>query len=358
MPLQPAVSDVYINRLLTQISTAYMNDPAACVHDQVFQVVNVEQPTGIYFKWPKETFMTAGSMVRAPNSESVGTGLALKQGTYLTRRWSLHVDLPSEIYAAQDQSIDMEKAATMLLMEQMRLRRERLWLNSYFRPGIWQGLGVTTGNTTAYYDFNPAVGSGASGAALGVAGTGATAGQFGYGWGPWNASNSMPIVDITNLRLAGRQGTGKDYNTLVVTADVDAVIRNNVSIIDRIKFGASPGDPARVSDQAIAALFGLKKYIVANAVANAAQENLPTVFNYMVSNSALLCSVPDSPSLMQAAPGYIFAWNKFLGSSAYGTRISQFPIKQWDCVRIEGDMYFDMNQVSPDMGIFMTKILG
>ena len=63
-------------------------------------------------------------------------------------------------------------------------------------------------------------------------------------------------------------------------------------------------------------------------------------------------------SLVSAAPGLIFAWTKFAGASGAGTRIQQFPLKQIDSVRIEADMYFDMNQTSNDLGIFMTNILG
>jgi hypothetical protein len=353
MPIQPALGDVYVNRLLTNYSAAYRQDPAACVHDQVFPVVPVEQPSGLYFKWPKETFMTAAGMMRAPGTESVGTGLALKQGNYFTHRWSLHVDLPAEIYDAQDASIDIERAATEQLMESMRLRRERLWLNTYLRTGVWNGLGATASGVTTYYDFNPSVGSG-----LGAPGSGGTAAQFGYGNGHWNAANSLPINDLASLRLAGRTGTGKIFNTFVATADVDVVLRNHPSFIDRIKYGSSNSDPADVTDKAIAALLGVKKYLVAGAIANTAQENLATAFSFMVSNSGLLCYVPDSVSLMSAAPGLIFSWNKFTGSSGAGTRVQQFPLKQIDSVRIEADMYFDMNQTSNDLGIYMTGLLG
>jgi hypothetical protein len=352
MPLSPSRLEVHINRPLTNISTAYIQNEKYFIHDKVFKTVPVQKQSDLYFKYMKDYWFRTGAMLRSAGSESAGGGFRFQTGQYLARKWAYHVDVDDDTRQNVDEPLDYDRDATNNVMRNLLLRREKLWQATFLAPQIWTGLSQTSGGTTTAYDFNPSVGT--SG---GAAGSGGTASQFGYGNGFWSLSTSNPIVDVTNLKLAGMSQTGEEANTLVVTADVDAALKNNPLIVERIKFGGTPGNPALMNEASIAQVLGVENYYVAKAVYNSAQEGQAGVYNFMSSNSALLTYVPPTAGLMTPAPGYIFAWTGLYGAGAYGSRIKKFRMEQLESDRIEGTMAFDMNMIGPDLGIYMTHLL-
>lgn len=344
MPNQPTRQDVHINRPLTQISTAYIQNEKWFVHDKVFKTIPVQKQSDLYFKYLKDYWFRTEAALRAAGTESAGGGFKLSTGQYLARKWAFHIDIDDDTRQNADEPLDMDRDGTALVMRKLLLRREKLWMSTYMAPGVWTGLTVSG---TAY-DFNPS---------LNGAGSGGTAGQYGYNNGFWLSSTSNPIIDIDNLLVQAMSQTGEMMNTLTVTPDVHFALKNNPAITDRIKFGGTPSSPAVVTEQALASVFGLKNYYIAGAVLNTAQEGAAGVYGFMASNSALLSYVPDAPAILTPSPGYIFAWTGLYGAGALGSRIKKMRMEHLESDRIEGTMAFDMNLVGPDLSIYMTHLL-
>jgi len=343
---------MHVNRPLTQFTQLIAQDQEDFIADKVFKTIYVDRQSDLYYKYLREYWFKAGAKLRAPASESAGGGFKYALGQYFCRKWAYHIDVPDEDYANADDVIDIDQDVTANLMQNMLLRKEKIFQTAFFKRGVWTGLAQTSGGVTTAYDFAPAVGT--SG---GSAGSGGTAGLFGYGNGLWNTSSSNPILDMTNLRLAALNNTGKTLNTLVVTADVDAALTNNAAFLGRITGGATTTNPAFVNQEMIARAFGIKNYYVAKAVLNTAQEGLPGVYNFMSSNSALFCNVPDAPGKRTPAAGYTFAWKGLLGAGAMGIRVKKFRMEHLESDRIEAEMAFDMNMIGSDLGIYMTNLL-
>lgn len=346
MPNQPTRQEVHINRPLTQISTAYIQNDKYFVHDKVFKTIPVVKQSDLYFKYLKEYWFRTEAMPRAAGTESAGGGFRLSTGQYLARKWAYHIDIDDDTRQNADDPLDMDRDGTALVMRKLLLRREKLWLSTYMAPNVWTGL--TVGNNV--YDFNPQ---------LTGAGTGGAVTQYGYGNGAWNTSVSNPILDVDNLIVAGMSQTGEMANTMTVTIDVHMALKNNPAVIERIKYGDgnSANSPAVATEVTLAKVFGVDNYYIAGAVINSAQEGQTGVYGFMKSNSMLLSYVPPAPAILTPAPGYIFAWTGLLGAGALGSRIKKFRMENLESDRIEGTMAFDMNLVGADLSIYGTNLL-
>src|SRR5579859_4130560 len=107
---QPVPSDVHVNRPLTMISIAYIQDQSAYIADQVFRNVPVEKQSDVIFTYNKDDLLRDEMQLRGPATESVGDGYRLDHSkTYFANVWALHRDIDDFVRANQDQPLDMDR---------------------------------------------------------------------------------------------------------------------------------------------------------------------------------------------------------------------------------------------------------
>jgi hypothetical protein len=99
------------------------------------------------------------------------------------------------------------------------------------------------------------------------------------------------------------------------------------------------------------------KFLVASVVTDSAPEGEADDMGYLINNICLLAYANPAPSILQPSAGYIFSWNGLFGSGAQGNRISTFRMEHLKADRVEGEMAFDMKQVSVDLGVLLTNVL-
>lgn len=315
---QPTRSDVHVNRPLTNISIAYIQKAPDFVADKVFANVPVMKQSDRYFVYDKGFWFRTGAEKRSPGAESAGGGFHVDNTpTYFADVWAYHKDVDDQTRANADQPLDMDRDATLFVTQNMLLRREIQFMSKYIKTGVWTGAA----------DFTPAI--------------------------KWDASGSDPLKDVDNRKQLVKSQTGYLPNTLVVTNDVFFALRNNASILDRIKYTQR----GTITEDLLAALFGVDKFLVASACINTAPEGAADAMQYLATNSALLVYANPSPSLMQPSGGYIFSWQGLFGAGAQGNRISSFRMEHRKSDRIEGEMAFDMKLVGADLGAFFTAVL-
>ena len=315
---QPTLSAVHVNRPLTNISRAYIQNASHFIAAQVFPRVPVEKKSDLYFTYDKSDFMRDEMRKRAPGTESHGSGYNVGTDSYVCDVWALHKDLDDQILANYDAPLDAERDATVWLSQQGLIRQERQFATDFFGTGIW-GTDV-------------------------VGGTGFT---------KWDDPASNPEVDVATGRTTILQNTGTMPNTLVVSHTVHESLKRHPVIKDRFKYTSSES----ITEQLLARFFEVDRYLVSRAVYTASNENASSPsFTFAVGKNALLAYVNPAPSLLTPSAGYIFTWRGLLANAGgdLGTATKKFRMEPIASDRIEMEMAFDMKKVAADCGYFFS----
>jgi len=324
----PTQSDLHVNVPLTNVSVAYMQDKSSFIADKIFPRVPVQKQSDLYWKYSKSDWRRTDAQKRAPGTETAGTGWKVDTDQYFAQVWGVHKDIDDQIRANADSNWSLDKDATTFVTNQLLLRRDLDWNDSYFKEGVWAKdlTGVASSpNSTQFLR--------------------------------WSDSASDPIVQFANLQTEFVLQAGRKANTLVLGAEAITSLKNHPDIIDRIKYTQR----GVVTEDLLASLFDVEKVLVSYASFTDVAERNDTVeqddaatYEFMTnSKSALLCYTPNTPSLMTPAAGYTFTWNGYLGGNSYGIRMKNFRMEHIAADRIEGEMTYDMKVVAPDMGIFL-----
>lgn len=323
---QPTPSDVHVDRPLTNISIAFLQEASAFVADQVFPNIPVLKQSDVFFTFPRGFFNRNQMEKRAPTAETKGVGYEIATDNYRADVWGLHHDIPDQRRANADAPLQPDREATELLTHQALIRREIEWASQYFVTGLW-----TTELT------------GVSGAPAG--------GQFQQ----WNEAGSDPIGDVENCKTLIAESTGFEVNTMVMDRATWAVLRNHPDIIDRIKFSGGVGNnnPAVVNLQTVAAVFDVERIVVARAIQNTALEGATDSHSFILGKNVLLAYATPTPGLMVPTAGYTFSWTGLLGAGPAGQRISRFRLERNKSDRVEIEMAFDQKLISADLGCFL-----
>lgn len=322
--MKPTASDVHVNSPLTNISIAFLQNQTNFVASRVFPNIPVAKQSDRYYTYDRGEFNRDQMQLRAPATESAGAGYTVDSTpTYYCYKWALHKDIDDDTRANSDTVLKPDMDAANFLTHQALIRREKIWVANFFATSKW-----TTDVT-------------------GVA-SGPSASQFLQ----WNDANSTPLEDIRSGKgtILGR--TGFEPNTLVLGYSVWNKLIDHPDIVDRIKYGQTPGSPARVSTQALAALLEVENVFVMKAIENTALEGATNSHSFIGGKKALLCYSAPNPGLQVPSAGYTFSWTGLLGAGAEGNRISKFRMEHLKADRVEIEMSFDLKLVSADLGYF------
>jgi len=215
--------------------------------------------------------------------------------------------------------LSLQRDSTLFVTQQQLLRKELHWTAKYLTTGIWQG--------DPSGDFTPA--------------------------NLWDTANGLPITDIDSEKRKIKSQTGYLPNTFVAADDVFFAMKNNASILDRIKYTQR----GIVTEDLLAALLQLDKFLVSQAVQDTSSEAQTDSYGFITSNSGLLVFANPTPSIMQPSGGYTFSWKGLFGAGADGGRISSFRMENLKSDRIEGEMAWDQKLVGADLGVYFNAPL-
>jgi hypothetical protein len=325
---QPTRSDVHVNRPLTNISIAYIQRAQDFIADKVFPIVPVMKQSDRYFVYDKAYWFATVAQKRAPSTESAGGGFSIDNTpTYFCDVWAMHKDVDDQTRANADQPLDLDRDATLFVTQNLLLRREIEFSNTYMTRNVWTGYPG---------DYQPNV----------------------NGAGYWDSSTGNPMADVDFLKQKIKSQTGFLPNTLIVANDVFFALRNQALVLDRIKYTQR----GVVSEELLASLFGVEKFLVASVVQNTGPETQPPSLasanlGYLMINNFLLVYANPAPSILQPSGGYIFSWQGLFGAGAQGNRIMTFRMEQLKSDRVEGEMAFNMKLIGTDLGAYGYNVL-
>lgn len=321
----PNRSDVHVNRPLTNMSIAYIQNAKNFIADRVFPNVPVKKQSDTYFQYSKEDFFRDEMRERAPATESAGGGWDVDNTpSYRCKKWALHKDVDEETRANYDDPLNADRDATIYLTGKGLLRKERLWVNGYFKAGIW-------GRNVA-----------------GVAGA-PVANQFKQ----WDQAGSTPILDVQRESIQMAERTGYRPNKLVIGPYVHLTLSNHPEILERIKYTQK----GFISLDLLAAAFGVDEVLVPFGTENKAAKGAVGDYAFFFGKAALLVYAAPAASLYQPSGGYIFPWTGLLGGGAFGTHIAKWWEQKIKSDRVEIEMAFDMKLVCPDVGTYFDTAI-
>jgi hypothetical protein len=331
MPGNPYSSQVHIDRALTNLSVAYIQDTDAFIADKVFPIVPVEKKSDRYFVYNKGDFFRDEAQERAAGTESAGGGYDIDNTpSYFAHRYAYHKDVTDEDRDNSDSPLKPDEDATQYVTQKMLLRREAVFAAKYLTTGIW---GINVGGVSS----------------------GESAGTSFRKWSDYSASN--PGADIRYLKSQILSKTGFEPNVLTLSYDVYAKLLDHPSILDRIKY-TSPALAGKIS-QILAQYFDVEKVVISKSVINTAAKGATDAISFQNSAVALLTYSARNPGIKVPSAGYIFAWTGLLGSGAYGNRIVKIPMpwRGMETIRVEGEMCFDAKTVGTDLGAFLSAVI-
>ena len=110
---QPTLSDVHVNRPLTNVSVAYIQEEGDFVADKIFPIIPVEFKSDLYFVYDKDSWFRDEAKARAPGTESAGSGYTVNSSnSYLAIVNSFHKDVDDQTRANSDSPLQPDSDAT------------------------------------------------------------------------------------------------------------------------------------------------------------------------------------------------------------------------------------------------------
>lgn len=328
MPLRPDGSSLYVNAPLTNISIAYQQNPQDYVAARVFQPVGVQRQGDLYWKYNKGDWFRSEAALRAPATESAGGGWEVSTDSFFTNVYAVHKDIDDQARANATGAFQLDRDATLWVTRDLLLKRDQQFVSNYFTGSVWTGS--DTGNDKAGVASSP------------------TGDQFLQ----WNDASSTPIENIRKQVTAMQEKTGYRPNVLLMGPYVFDALIDHPDIIDRVKYGQTPGAPAMANEQVLAQMFGVDRVVVARTIQNTGNVGGTDSFSFVAGKAAALYYANPTPSLLQPSAGYIFTWDGLLGGGALGTRIKRFRMEEKAADRVEGEMAWDMKVVANDLGVY------
>lgn len=323
----PKMQDAHIDRALTNISVAYIQDASSFIADKVFPIVPVKRQSDLYYVYNRGDFMRDEARERAQSTESAGGDYGVEASDpYFCRKHAFHKDVAPEERANYDEPLDADKDASIFVSQKMLIRREMAWASKFFLPSVWgrdiTGVPSTPGTDQAIQ---------------------------------WNLPTSTPIEDITNASVKMASETSYRPNTLVLSPFAFNALKQHYDILDRIKYTQK----GIVTTDLLATLFEVDNVYVAWSVVNSGTKNAADDIDFIFGKNALLCYSAPAPALRAPSAGYIFAWTGLEGTGSFANRIVRLPMDMLGIgtERIEGEMAFDCKQISVDLGVFFSGIV-
>lgn len=316
---------------LTNVCLSYFQNMGGFVARRVFPIVPVSTSSAHYYEFDKGD-LARDNMARKPEYGHVAPGIYGKRDKYYHCEVDQVITGIDQISTLDFQRtnapavIDPRRSKVRWIAEQMNIHLDRIWAGKYFNEKSW---------TTVY--------------------EGADSGEEEKKFYFFDNANSDPVQFIHKLKTRMLLSGLRKPNKMTMGVNVFTALTNNASILDRIKYQGSEANPANVTANVLAQLFGLDEVIIAEGVYNAAPIGKADDMQFICDpDCALLTYTTNSPSIDEPSAGYTFTWD-MLGNGQY-TAVQQYlgePATHTEY--IEGLLCSDPEITSADLGVFLKK---
>lgn len=312
---QPTISDVHLDRILTNFSVARLQDPNNFVAGKVFPIVPVTNQSNKYYIYDTGDFARDEMTIRAPGQESAGSGYNLSRDNYYADIWALHKDVDDPTRANYDNPLDPDADAVIWLNRMALINQERRWAAGFFAPSVWAN------------ESDP---------------------------GDWTDPGATPVQDVLDAKeVVVLDSAGFEPNIGVISYPVYLTLRNHPDIIDRYKYTTNQV----ITAEMIAKLMDLDQLLVARSVYNAAAQGAADDFNFILGNHMLLTYVPPNPGLRTPMSGATFMWSGVSGGFGETVGVKKFRMEWLQSDRIEIQIAYSQKMVGNTLGYLLKDVL-
>ena len=310
---QPTQNAVHVDAILTNISTAYMQQAKNFIATRVFPIVPVSKQSDKFFTYTKNDWFRDEAQRRADATESAGGGYNLSTDSYQADVYAFHKDIGDQTRANADAPINVDREAAEFVTSRMLLKMETQFVSNFFTTSIW-----TTDSTPTNL------------------------------WSDYTSSD--PIGDIETGKRTILSTTGYEPNTLVLGYDTFIQLKNHPDLIDRIKYTSSQV----LSESLMASLFGVPRVMVAKSLKATNNEGATGAYAFNYGKNALLTYSAPSAGLLQPSGGYVMSWTGVSQGIGATIGVSRMRMEQFKADRIEAEVAFDMKVIGADLGYFFS----
>ncbi len=323
--------NVHVDAPLTGFSLGFQQSAERFIAWRVFPNVPVQHQSDKYWVYPREYFFTEGFRKSSPGSAAGEVTYAVDSSpTFYCDVWKERTPILHQVRANADAAINPALLATKLLTEHALVKLERDWIARFFQGGVW----------TTDYD--------------GVSGSPST--NQVRQWDDY--TNSDPLLDVETLKIAQLELTGYEPNKMVIGRRVWGRLKNHPDIVDRIKYGQTPGSAAKVTRQAVAALLDLEEILVTSGVHNTAKQGKTPSYGFIGGNHALLVYAPGTIGENEPVAGAKFSWTgEAPGTNDQGGSIRTWTSDETETEYAEMKMAYDLKLISGDLGCFIENVV-
>lgn len=321
--------------MLTNMALAYYQDAANYFAKAIFPICRVSLSSDSYYIFNKEDLLRDGWQRKPAYGKVMPTVISEHTGVYRCEvdQMIMGIDEIRETDNNRRQGPSMARNArqqrTKTMAEQANIHQDRMFAEQFFKSGVWAN------EWTGIDDTNP---------------TGKQFIKFSNG-------NSDPIKFIADQKRAMHEQTGRTPNKLALGADVFDALCLHPGILERVKYGGSTPNPANVTENVLAQLFGVKELVVMKSIFNKAPQGKEAEMSFIGDPKAMLLAyATDTPHIEEPSAGYIFAWD-MLGDGQI------MPIRTYpgepgtDSEYVDGLMAYDMRKTADDLAVFCADVV-
>lgn len=330
MPRQQS-GDLRRDELLEAVAITYMQDRGLYVAHKVFPFLNVNKSSGFFRTYTLGDLVRIQAAPRSPGTEAQVQSVGSSDAQYQTRQEALKDFITDEDYGDDAGPIKVRDIRAMGVTQGHITRLEVRWGQAYFTTGVW-GTDLT-----------------------GVASATPNAAQFRQ----FDHSGCDPVYEVLRIKNMMGSATGFEPNVMVITNDVFRSLLTNSLILDRLKGGATTGNPAMANEKILASLFGLDELLVSKAVINSAAEGATDSIARMFTNRMLFAYRTSTPSKDVPSAGYTFVWTTPDNVVGNPSQIQVFSYYREELGRedIEARMHYDQKVTASNLGIYCGSVL-
>lgn len=322
------------NQYLTNMSMAYFANPADFAAMQIMPICPVQLSTSYYYTFNKGD-LARDNVARKPVYGKVAPAvMGTSDSIYKCEvdQVIVGIDQLAQLDYERSQApgvADPRRAKVRFATEQLLQHLDITFSQKFFKAGVWDN------------EWSGVVSSASAEAKTCL---------------KWNDSQFDPISFIDARKMEIKKTGRREPNRLALGANVYVALKNNPFVKECVKYSGSTANPATVTLDVLAKLFGVEKVVRLESTYNKGGYGSEDMQFICDANSALLCYASNAPQIDEPSAGYIFT-HDMLGSGQY-TAVTQFEGEPGTHTEfIEGLMSTDMKKTADDLAVFFKDLI-
>lgn len=317
---------------LSNMALAYYQSDAKAFAKTIFPICPVTLSSDNYYVFDKEDLLRDNWQRKPAYGKVAPAVLSEHTESYacLVDQMVMGIDQIRQTDLVRRQGpvlADPRMQRTRTMAGQANIHQDVMFAETFFKAGVWsheeQGVDATTPASGQFIKFSN--------------------------------GNSDPVALVDDRKTVMEQNTGRMPNRMALGVNVFNALKKHPAILERVKYGGSTANPATVTENVLAQLFGVERLSVQRSIMNKAKPGQKADMNYIGDpNGFLLAYATDTPSMEEPSAGYIFTWD-MLGNG------NIMPVLHYDgepgthSEFVESLMATDMKKTADDLAMFFAE---